>query len=1127
MFLPSRYASLLTSFFTAVLFVLVSAAPAAAQDDTVSPDESIADAVENATAGDEILIEEGTYNPSRRIDDFKDDVTLRGESRRGVTIDGAGSGSWGIFVEKNINDVTLKQFTIKNGPAANIKVNKNDGFTLRNVTAKGSDRSEIAISVNASDVTITNVLADGQDTPGVGFALSGVDGVTLDGVTTTGNSYGGVGIFDAENGSDPAVAARNVTIAADGTFNEEVPVYADSEYGKPAQGLVLDGFEYVANNPDYQGRGEDFTFYFKEKPAAVALALASRSPEKSRIQTLSHGSDGVISPENTFVVGTSGGSAMSIQTALDAASSGATVNVGAGTFDEDLDIEKSLTLRGAGDDASDASNTILDNGSAGSGNGLQPNADGVTIEALRATGYNYGLHVEQDIANLTLNQVTFTNNEDGIRVSGQTIDGLTVTDSRFDNNTNGVYLENTTNATVDARNNYWGDPSGPSGGVEDPNTGTVANGSGDAIGTSGSDNDVRFDPWTGKEETETVTDTGEDYTFENGDVTLNFSTLPANGGDVTVQLAPDTPPNPTPGTALSPYLDISSTMTNYDFEVEIALDVSDYANFNADTRLAYFNGDSYVTVPGDYDSNAGTFTFTTSHFTPFAFFNAASATDVYVSTASNTAEAGTVYPKDAWSQTGSEPDDWDFTSSPTIAFWIVPATDASFAASDVTVQWDDAKLDFISAEKDGGIYDGSERTFQANQLNSSSSVVINGSRQDNQNFSIDQGDYIAKLNFELKQPGHSPVDLTTLDLRAFDGEGGQSDVVAAAHGGQVNAFLGDVATSGSSSDESTGDGLVNFEDLSLFSAAYFSGVPDYTGPDNYKVKYDVGPTADGTVYTLPQIDGKIDFEDLVIFSISYGLSGDDIYPQPTANATWPAMIADAASSSTEPVKLSVQAARRDGNELRVPVSISRVSDLRAAHLRFEAPGFELLGTARADGGLMSSDVPALVSARATAQGDAGVADAAVFTQRGLSGEGVLYELRLRPKRGSVSSYTGQDDLVAMQEAKLRSSRNTPIEVETAQGSPGSETPAEFALQANAPNPFRTSTDIRYVLPKSSDVTLTVYDALGRKVRTLVNETKEAGKQTATLQAGGLSSGVYIVVMEAGDFRSTQKMMLVR
>ena len=43
----------------------------------------------------------------------------------------------------------------------------------------------------------------------------------------------------------------------------------------------------------------------------------------------------------------------------------------------------------------------------------------------------------------------------------------------------------------------------------------------------------------------------------------------------------------------------------------------------------------------------------------------------------------------------------------------------------------------------------------------------------------------------------------------------------------------------------------------------------------------------------------------------------------------------------------------------------------------------------------------------------------------------------------------------------------------------------------------------------------------------MNETKEAGKQTATLQAGGLSSGVYIVVMEAGDFRSTQKMMLVR
>ena len=63
------------------------------------------------------------------------------------------------------------------------------------------------------------------------------------------------------------------------------------------------------------------------------------------------------------------------------------------------------------------------------------------------------------------------------------------------------------------------------------------------------------------------------------------------------------------------------------------------------------------------------------------------------------------------------------------------------------------------------------------------------------------------------------------------------------HTCQVKAYLGDVAEAG---EESTGDGKINFEDLSAWSYSYWSGVPGYApGMQHYKVKYDIGPTQNG------------------------------------------------------------------------------------------------------------------------------------------------------------------------------------------------------------------------------------------------------------------------------------------
>jgi len=89
------------------------------------------------------------------------------------------------------------------------------------------------------------------------------------------------------------------------------------------------------------------------------------------------------------------------------------------------------------------------------------------------------------------------------------------------------------------------------------------------------------------------------------------------------------------------------------------------------------------------------------------------------------------------------------------------------------------------------------------------------------------------------------------------------------------------------------------------------------------------------------------------------------------------------------------------------------------------------------------------------------------------------------------------------------------------------TPEKFSLRQNYPNPFNPGTTIQYTLPKSVHVTLKVYDVLGREVKTIVDEFRNAGTYTQYFDASHLSSGMYFYRIEAGDFVEVKRMMYVR
>nr|MBP6672659.1 T9SS type A sorting domain-containing protein [Bacteroidota bacterium] len=88
-------------------------------------------------------------------------------------------------------------------------------------------------------------------------------------------------------------------------------------------------------------------------------------------------------------------------------------------------------------------------------------------------------------------------------------------------------------------------------------------------------------------------------------------------------------------------------------------------------------------------------------------------------------------------------------------------------------------------------------------------------------------------------------------------------------------------------------------------------------------------------------------------------------------------------------------------------------------------------------------------------------------------------------------------------------------------------PEAFVLQQNYPNPFNPSTTIRYRIPASARVTLTVHDLLGKEIASLVDEHQEAGMHIVEFNAASYSSGIYFYTLRSGANSSTQKLILMR
>ena len=128
---------------------------------------------------------------------------------------------------------------------------------------------------------------------------------------------------------------------------------------------------------------------------------------------------------------------------------------------------------------------------------------------------------------------------------------------------------------------------------------------------------------------------------------------------------------------------------------------------------------------------------------------------------------------------------------------------------------------------------------------------------------------------------------------------------------------------------------------------------------------------------------------------------------------------------------------------------------------------------------------------------------------------------------SVSNSKLKYEVVKDSSSSILLTNTTIILTDVFETEPSNSTPSRYQLRQNYPNPFNPSTNISFSLPSKSVVSVNIYDITGRKVATLVNEELAAGNYVRHWNAANMPSGIYFYRMQAGTFRDTKKLMLLR
>ena len=324
---------------------------------------SIQAAIYAASSGDTISVAAGTHrengvydsDPTKSPDTNKSNLTIVGAGNANdatpTIIDASAacsnpcySHTYGLYFE-GVDRITLKNFELL-GPTASgpqqgygLKLEGDTNVTVDNVTIVGSRRSNIDLN-GVSGATFTNVTSTGT-VNGNGMGISDSNHVSINGITTSGNSWGGIALY--ANGSSVYPCGVDTVSVANATLGETAALYTGIDHATSTNGGTCTitnltvptsalPYKVLLNGPE-GALGDPQDIYVTSLANATTAANQTSTTAKLLYST----ADG-----SSWVT-----SGFTVQDAVNAATAGGTIHVAAGTYPQDVTVSKALTLDGA------------------------------------------------------------------------------------------------------------------------------------------------------------------------------------------------------------------------------------------------------------------------------------------------------------------------------------------------------------------------------------------------------------------------------------------------------------------------------------------------------------------------------------------------------------------------------------------------------------------------------------------------------------------------------------------------------------------------------------------------------------------------------------------------------------
>lgn len=419
----------------------------------------IQDAIDDASSEDIINVTDGTYSEDLNIDSTKTGLSIIGDSRENVIIDVSfASGASGCSPLSGIcvlaDDVTLDKFTVSGGTGETtvtraIKLSEVSGTTVSNVKINGITGSGFDI-INSDNIALSTL--EVIDNGGAGFFMKNDQNVDFNDITTDNNPWGGIAFATDGDYADPTTTG--ITFSGTNSFGEldsgNVGIYLEIEDGGNPMTYSNDG---SSADIDLQNSGINFALHGiqDDAPTERVLFFDTLDNTKKAGQIVPYGH---LTGEGRYIEEVSANNfyvedGMSIQSAVDAASEGATINVGAGTY------EPFWTSFGGPEDISIIAvedTTPRIEGDLGlTGRLVDLRADGTTIRGLEIYSTTLGNNVGVSVSgkNIIIENNTILNILTGIQTTTANENGnVEMINNLIDSEYVGISLQNNKNTVT-------------------------------------------------------------------------------------------------------------------------------------------------------------------------------------------------------------------------------------------------------------------------------------------------------------------------------------------------------------------------------------------------------------------------------------------------------------------------------------------------------------------------------------------------------------------------------------------------------------------------------------------------------------------------------------------------------